>query len=174
MGSPSHSSRNEALFDWAGTTIRRDIIRRFGPDATILDVGAGWGKYRFLLMEYPMDACEVWGPYIEEEGLATIYDKVFEVDICDFDFDHYDVVIFGDVFEHIERARAKELLDRILGKCGEVYIAVPYLYPQHKVNNNPYEEHKQADLTDDLMQREYPGLKLLAKTAEKGVYVKNN
>lgn len=120
-----------------------------------------------------MDACEVWQPYIEAEKLDTVYDSVFQSDICDFDFKHYDAIIFGDVFEHISREEAKELLKRIWKKCDELYIAVPYLYKQHEVDGNPYEEHKQDDLTDDLIQREYPQLKLLAKTLEKGIYTKH-
>lgn len=172
MGSPSQETRNDAMYDWAGLTIQRAIINTFEPTATILDVGAGWGKYRFLLREYPMDACEVWQQYIVDERLTTIYDNVFQFDICDFDFEHYDVIIFGDVFEHIEREKAKQLLDRIWDKCKELYIAVPYLYKQHEVDGNPYEEHKQDDLTHELIMKEYPQLQLLAKTNEKGIYVK--
>lgn len=172
MGSPGLEHRHDAMYDWAGLTIQADVKKRFKPTSKILDVGAGWGKYRVLLQEYPMDACEIWQPYIEKEKLSTVYDKVFESDICEFEFKHYDVIIFGDVFEHIERRRAKELLDRIWDKCDELYIAVPYLYHQHAVDGNPYEEHKQADLTHELILREFPQLKLLAKTEERGIYVK--
>lgn len=157
--------------DLGGRTVPRHIRENFPATATILDVGAGWGKYRLLLPEHPMDACEIWKPYIEEDNLEAVYDHVFHEDICNFKFDWYDVVIFGDVFEHIEKDRAKQMLEYVKENCKQFYLVVPYMYQQGSVGGNPYEAHQQPDLTDDLMKSEY-GVKLLNREEDKGVYIR--
>lgn len=172
MGSPHNfMNRITATQDIGGRIVPRHIRENFPPEATILDVGAGWGKYRLLLPEHKMDACEIWKPYIVDEYLDTIYDKVIEMDICDYKFEWYDIVIFGDIFEHIDRDRAKEMLEYVSKHCKQFYIVVPYMYQQGTVDGNPYEAHMQPDLTDDLMKKEF-GVKLLVIEDDKGVYIK--
>lgn len=179
MSSPTNFlNRYAALYDWAGSTISHKLRYRFpSGKTTILDVGAGWGKYRELFPDYIMDACEIWGPYIVEELLEARYRHVYHDDICTVvkqEGFKYDVLIFGDVFEHISRVRAKELLADIKDKCEEVYIVVPYLYAQGAVDNNPYEKHEQADLTPEVMKRRYPELKLVDSDGAKGLYLFND
>lgn len=138
----------------------------------ILDVGAGWGKYGLLLRpDYIVDACEIWEPYVEPNYLKLIYRNVYVSDICDLTFDHYDAIIFGDVFEHIERAKAQAMLDIVRAKCTEVYVVVPYLYPQGPFDGNPYEEHLQDDLTPEIMMTSYPMLRLHSEGEGKGLYL---
>lgn len=186
MSSPSNLlNRYTATYDWAGMTIAHKLRYRFPasdgefpPKHTeILDVGAGWGKYRELLPEYIMDACEIWTPYIYTELLEARYRQVYKEDICELAPSlldaSYDVLIFGDVFEHIERARAKQLIKDIWDKCTEAYIVVPYLYEQGEVNGNPYEKHEQADLTPKLMESQYPQLKQVDSDGAKGLYILN-
>lgn len=169
MASPSN--RRDACADIGGLMVPAHIRHHYPTSCCILDVGAGWGKYRHLLPEYPMDACEVWEPYVVEEKLAELYERVFIEDICDLDFNWYDIIIFGDVFEHIDESRATEMLNRLSGKCTQLYIVVPYQYHQEAVNGNQYEEHKQEHLTDKIMQNNYK-LTLLARDNDKGVYIK--
>lgn len=171
MGTPATTgARHDAMYDLGGNTVSEHIRKNFKPKSTtILDVGAGWGKYRLLLPEYKMDAVEVWKPYIEEEKLKKLYGKVYEKDICDVQDINYDVVIMGDVLEHIERERAVPLVERIKKTCKQLYVVVPYNYPQHEVNGNKHEIHHQDDLTDELVQELY-GLKLLVRDEIKGVY----
>ena len=175
MSTPKNlGSYYDALYDWAGIQIFNLVRNRFSPHTTeILDVGAGWGKYKILFPDYAkMDACEIWSPYIEDNELRSLYRKVFNEDICDLKFDHYDVIIMGDVFEHIERPRAKALLEKIYYQCKEMYVVVPFEYEQGPEDGNPYEEHKQADLTPELMAKEYPLLDLLCEDSGKGIYIK--
>ena len=165
-------NKNDAMNDWVGIFIQKHIRQNYGTDQDILDVGAGWGKYHFLLPEYVMDACEVWTPYVNDNDLHSLYREVFECDICDLKFNHYGILIFGDVFEHISRERAKILLNDIWDRCDQMYIAVPFQYPQGAVGGNPYEIHQQPDLTEQVMAAEYPMLKLLKTKDNRGVYVK--
>lgn len=174
MATPENDRAKYAgLYDWAGIQIFNLVRERFHPDLTqILDVGAGWGKYKLLLPDYAqMDACEIWVPYIHQNNLESLYREVFPIDICNLGFNFYDVIIMGDVFEHIERQQAKDLLKTMRDKSTEVYIIVPYEYEQGEEDGNPYEEHKQADLTPELMKIEYPELDLLTDNGNKGIYI---
>lgn len=173
MGTPSTPGAiNDALHDLGGDTVSAHIRKNFKPkNTTILDVGAGWGKYRKLLPTYKMDAVEIWQPYIEQDKLEKLYDKVFNVDICDLHDVNYDVIIMGDVLEHIERERAVPLIEKLKNSCKQLYVVVPYQYHQGEVHGNKYEIHLQDDLTDELVKELY-GLKLFARDDMKGVYIK--
>ena len=77
----------------------------------VLDVGPGYGKYGVLLREYldptpVIDAVEAWLPYIHDHGLEGIYREVMwcrAEDIHDDDLATYDLVMMGDVIEHMEK-----------------------------------------------------------------------
>lgn len=181
---PLTPERELDTWDWCGPLVRDYVTARFPPGAEILDVGACWGKYRHLLPGYPaMDACEAWEPYVTGEDLRGMYRHVWLADICDLvtspDWHRYDVVIMGDVLEHITRERARPMLETVLATCGEVIAAVPYENEQGPEHGNHYQRHLQADLTPDLMAAEYPGLVL--RDAEyrrgkpfKGLYVRKD
>lgn len=173
MGSPVKDQRYAAMYDWAGIQIFNLVRESFNPETTtILDVGAGWGKYHFLLPDYTMDACEIWEPYINEEQLRQLYRRVYNADIHDLNVDFYDVIIMGDVLEHLETTRAQETIQRLYHRCQEMYIIVPYRYPQGEVHGNHFEIHHQDDLTPEIMQERYPELQLLTDNEQKGIYVK--
>lgn len=183
MGTPPSVERHAATYDWAGTLVHQLVHRDHNPLTTrILDVGAGWGKYRDLLPEYRMDACEIWQPYVDENNLTARYDNVYNVDVCELSLTRgglprYDLVILGDVLEHIPRPRAVELINDLCTVTADVLVVVPYLYPQGEEEGNPYEEHVQDDLTPELMAHAYQELRLIklesrAFTPFKGLYRK--
>ena len=96
-----------------------------------LDVGAGDGAYGKLLNNYAeIDGVEYFKKYIEEFKLEKIYNKIYNIDICKFEFDYYDVVIMGDVLEHIEVKEAQKLLNYMYDRVDEIIIVVPYNYEQ--------------------------------------------
>lgn len=160
MGIPrTRQDRVNATIDFAGITIQR-YVRANLPDhnSIILDVGAGWGKYRDLLPEYVMDACEIWQPYVIAEKLTDRYRRVYTMSICSLGsgiLNFYDLVIFGDVLEHL----SVECAQRVLKRCNAAIIAVPYLYEQGPEQDNEFERHLQDDLTPGLMMDRYPGVK---------------
>lgn len=117
------------------------------PHDAVLDVGPGWGKYAVLLREYlndkptRIDAVEAWVPYIAEHRLDRLYDDVIGGDVCDLaasSFDPYDVVLMVDVIEHIDKAAALDLLDRIRGR---VVICTPVDWFQTDEGLPPTEAH---------------------------------
>lgn len=97
----------------------------------ILDVGCGYGKYSVLLREYLdpdpiVDGVEAWEPYVKNHKLKNLYTKLYVSDVLDLDqdtLDQYDLVMMGDVIEHIEKDDAINLLSRIK---GWVVIATPF------------------------------------------------
>jgi hypothetical protein len=152
-------------YDWCGPIVQQLVRDTVSVEETeVLDVGPGFGKYRVLLPEYTMDACEVWEPSVVEHELRDMYRHVYVMDVCDLarspEWHHYDLVIMGDVFEHVARKPARELLTTLLSTCDDVVVVVPYLYEQGEELGNPYQCHLQADLTPDLMTELYPELQL--------------
>lgn len=174
MGTPnSKEDFYASMNDWAGLSIQSLVRDRFDfREHVVLDVGAGWGKYHFLLPEFPMDAVEVWEP--NAEGVLDYYDIVYIRDICNFDFrgKFWDAIIMGDVFEHIDIDQAQLLLHRLWNSCTELFVAIPYEFPQGEEGGNPYEIHKQDDLTPAIMRERYPQLEEIMSDGSKGIYVK--
>lgn len=148
---------------YLGPDVKQYLVNNFDPSSTILDIGCGHGFYIKLLKDYfqKFDAVEVWQPYIDEYKLTEMYDNVFNVNILDFEFDHYDIIIMGDILEHLSREDAKNLLNRLKEKCKELIVVVPYYLPQDEVFGNKYEIHLQPDLDDAIMSEHYPMLEMI-------------
>jgi 2-polyprenyl-3-methyl-5-hydroxy-6-metoxy-1,4-benzoquinol methylase len=155
--------------------IRDIIIRSFLPEASILDVGAGEGTYaRLLWPEFRnIDAVEIWEPYIIQYQLEKMYRNIFKVNIMDFEFEYYDLIIIGDVLEHLSLEDATKLIDYIYPRCHNFIIAVPYMLPQGEYEGNVYETHLQPDLTPQNVLERYPKMKLLYGNHLYGYYVKD-
>ena len=146
----------------------------FPTTAKVLDVGAGCGTYYEYLKDYfkDIEAVEVFEPNIKNFNLEQKYKKVYNINILDFEYDYYDIIIFGDILEHLETAEAQQVLDYAFDRCKELIVAVPYLYPQGIEEDNIYEIHKQDDLTNEIMLERYPKLKLLYGDWAYGYYIK--
>lgn len=172
MATPLPGDWDASLHDFVGTTIKNYIEKKYPTSTRILDVGAGWGKYKLLLPDYPMDAVEVWYPYITENNLNDLYDSIFVVDIRHWQpHQKYEVAIFGDSFEHLAASDARQVLDCLRPYIGEFILSVPYEMKQEEVAGNPFEAHQQDDLTPALMAKRYPELQRIATWSNRGVYV---
>lgn len=153
-----------ASYDFGKDTVCNWIRNNVPKDATILDVGACDGKWKHLLPEYDMDACEIFQP--NADIIEDLYSYIFVGDIHDYRYDHYDLVIFGDVIEHMEVDRAQETLAYAKAHSGYMIVGVPFQYPQGELYGNKYEEHLQPDLTFDIFNQRYPGFGVLARPIE--------
>lgn len=158
--------RDENL-DWAGLTVRTIVENEFTPSSSILDVGAGKGKYRLLLPEYShVDAVEIWEPYVTGYRLHEMYRAVYERNIIEVAEEFsiagvkYDVVIMGDVLEHLTVLDAQRVMHDFKDVAEEVLVVIPYGYEQGEEHGNPYQRHEQPDLTVENMHERYPELKL--------------
>jgi 2-polyprenyl-3-methyl-5-hydroxy-6-metoxy-1,4-benzoquinol methylase len=154
--------------------IREYLKSKFKGNAKILDIGAGCGTYWNLLhndFKY-IDAVEVFKPNIEKYNLKQKYHRVYNMNIKDFEYGNYDIIIFGDIIEHLDINDAQNVLKYALNRCKEIIVAVPYEMEQEEVDGNIYEIHKQDDLTKKIMKERYPYLKLLYSNELYGYYVK--
>lgn len=110
-------------------------VQRLEP-LSVLDAGAGWGKYGVLLREYVdewrgeliLDAVEGFPDYLDRSGLGeAAYNELIVADLADWDPGRrvYDVVLLVDVLEHFEEAVGRALLRKLLACCAHLVVATP-------------------------------------------------
>lgn len=117
--------------------------------STVIDVGAGSGTYAEAVRARSpwaarWTAVEAWEPYVSRFGLHGLYDRVVVADarLLTAPFFRADLVIAGDVLEHMPRADAVRLLGKIRTHAGHLIVSVPVLHlDQGAVYGNPYETH---------------------------------
>lgn len=143
-------------------------------ETEILDVGAGAGDIgkRLRASGYDnVDAVEIWQPWLDKYGLAKIYRDVVVSDVMALHhIANWKVAMLGDVLEHLDVRDAAMILGRFWRFGIHCYVIVPWTLEQGSWGGNPYEEHKQADLTPEVMAERYPRLQLLKKDKLKGLY----
>lgn len=161
-----------STYDFAGTMIA-GLVRHYVPSSErLLDIGAGWGKYRWLLPEYEMDAVEAWAPNVVKCNLSDYYRNVHVCDIVSHNInDQYGGIIFGDVLEHLSVTQAKLVVYRAQ-QIAPLFVAVPFEMPQHEEEGNPYEAHLQDDLNVSIMRERYPMLALVSVSRHATGYMK--
>lgn len=154
-------------YDYGKIEVCNWVRKHFRTASTILDVGACDGKWKYLLQEYKrMDAVEAYEPNYRNLQNLHIYRHVFHADARTFQYPRYDLVIFGDIVEHMTPEEAKKMLDYAKPRCRDMIIAVPFHYIQGAEYGNPYEVHMQDDLTAELFEERYPGYSVLCDAAE--------
>lgn len=145
--------------------LKNYITKTYPQECSVLDIGCGHGHYSKLLKNHfcynNFDGIEIWKPYIEEYHLDKLYTNIYNLNILDFDFLYYDLIIMGDILEHLSRNDDISLIKKLFNKCSELLVIVPYYLPQDIVNNNIYEIHLQSDLSDNIMSEYYPMLELI-------------
>jgi len=148
------------------------IKEHFPEGSTVLDVGACDGKWAKLLTGYTIDAVEIFEPNIRVHNLKYKYRNVYNCNILDYKYDYYDLIIFGDVIEHMQVWEAQVVLDYAKERCKDIIVGVPFLYPQDEIYGNPYERHIQDDLTEVKFYERYKGFELLLKPRHNYAYYK--
>ncbi|WP_460603267.1 class I SAM-dependent methyltransferase [Jatrophihabitans fulvus] len=116
---------------------------------TVLDIGPGVGTYAKLFADLPvhMTGLEVWEPYVTTYRLHDYYDEILLGDVRTAELPPADVVVLGDVVEHMTRAEGLAVWDRCAAVARRaVYLSIPIVhYPQHEIEGNPYEVHVEED-----------------------------
>lgn len=131
--------------------------QKFSP-RTVLDVGAGGGaNLEFYQPWWPNShwtALEVWPPNIERFQLGYRYDNTIINDVRNITDFYYELVIFGDILEHLPKEDSLDVLNRALDHAAYVVVALPVIhYPQGAMDGNPYEEHVSEWTWDDFGYR---------------------
>ncbi|WP_068922185.1 class I SAM-dependent methyltransferase [Planobispora rosea] len=114
----------------------------------VIDIGPGAGTYARLMRphhEARWIGIEAWGPYIADYGLDDLYDIVHVADARLVDWTWFpttDLVIIGDVLEHMTTLHACVLLERLKRTADNLLVSIPVLHlDQDAVNGNPFERH---------------------------------
>jgi SAM-dependent methyltransferase len=144
-----------------------DVLVRERP-ASVLDVGAGYGKYGVLAREYAgaarVDAVDVVAPRY------PVYDHVYLGDLKELDrvlppeASGYDMALFVDVIEHFEKDDGYRVLDQLTRRAKKVLVATPLGFRPQEIPGMPYETHRSgwrpADFRDRYRVdscRQFPG-----------------
>lgn len=149
---PYSSNSGKAYIDRVFAKLKRfapDVLEREEP--VILDIGAGSGtyvdRYRAIFPKAIFFGVEIWEPYIEKFKLREKYDRVVNFDAEDYlklvqNHDVFDVTFLGDVVEHMELEKARNVIDMAVQASRIVIISLPIgYYPQDEYEGNPYEKH---------------------------------
>lgn len=154
--------------------VRAYLLNKFFNGGTILDAGPGVGTYYNLLNDrYTLDCCEIHKPYIDQYELSAKYRQCWNEDIRKFEanctsFANYDIVIIGDVLEHLPVVDAQLLLEQMKA-AKEVIVAVPFQMHQGAIGGVESERHHQPDLTPELFVERYSGFKPLYLMPRRGL-----
>ncbi|WP_381801159.1 methyltransferase domain-containing protein [Streptomyces niveus] len=145
--------------DWSLERFRRHL-----PN-TVTDIGPGEGTYaRLFRPEHAglwWTAVEIYKPYVAKYKLKStktrkVYDEMHVEDVRDSadHLFHRDLVIAGDVLEHMPREDAVALLRRIeQAGAWNILVSLPIVESvQGEVNGNPHEAHVHQWDADDMDQ----------------------
>jgi len=115
--------------------------------ATVLDVGAGAGKYAHLVKAVApgahLTALEVGEESIRRHNLGEVYDVVLQETANSMierqPLAMFDVAILGDVIEHMRKSEGQDFLNWLIYRTGYVIVVTPEAMP---MNRDPwYEGH---------------------------------
>ena len=126
---PSPHSSHGRLLAWTG---------QLKPGTRVLDVGCSDGQFGALVRQqgHRVDGVDL----VKHEGVGERLDNFIEADVSEglpYDIETYDVVIAGDILEHVvdPETLLKNLRDH-LDPGGEIMVSVPnfaHWYPRGKV-----------------------------------------
>jgi predicted TPR repeat methyltransferase len=128
---------------------------------TVLDIGPGAGTYSDLLKPLltRIDCIEIWEPYVAKFQLMRKYDTVVIADVRHMSASSawdgkYDLVILGDVLEHMTRLEAIGVWAwaSCVARWGIISVPIGH-WPQGPHEGNPHEEHVQEDLDVESVER---------------------
>jgi hypothetical protein len=118
-----------------------------GP-ASVLDVGAGTGKWGRVLrgrgFRGHLTALEVWQPHVEALVASSYYDAVISGDLVDYhDWGRHEVVILGDVLEHLPRLSALGVVADLRAAPCRAFLTIPIsrCVQVGEPGGNPFETH---------------------------------
>lgn len=139
-----------------------------------LDVGCGAGWYGKIIREVfertvQVHAVEAFQEYVFRHKLGEKYDRIICRDVRDIcsDTESYDLIIAGDVLEHLTKEDAIKVVNALLPKCRFLWGALPlqmgrpwstgYKQGPQDYEENPLNRHLH-DWTGEEIQVEFKPL----------------
>ena len=123
------------------------VLERIASGDTVLDVGAGTGRWADILRSLVarIDGVEVWKPNVIENRLADKYSTLYVANVLTLhDFRFWSVVILGDVLEHMSKEDGRGLVRALHSQVPKTFLVVPIDGPREQdgtVYGNPFETH---------------------------------
>jgi SAM-dependent methyltransferase len=134
-----------------------DVLIRERP-RTVLDVGAGYGKFGVLAREYGnaerVDAVDANPP-----RFAGAYDRVFLGDLRELDRllpaepERWDLALFVDVIEHLSKEEGHRVLGTLTRRAVRVLVTTPWGFRPQEIPGMPYETHRSGWYPGDFSKR---------------------
>lgn len=127
----------------------RDFLKKL-PQEYYLDIGAGDGKFGKMIKKLNPKARVV--AVEPDQGLPLKgYDKIYNIyasNLIDMEPDfRTDIVIMGDVIEHLKKSEALDVLDFLLYRCKYLIVKFPFCYIQY---GNLLERHRSLWFFEDF------------------------
>jgi hypothetical protein len=134
---------------------------------SVLDIGCGSGMFGFMARQYTdldcrryargnwttrIDGIEVFPNYINDVH-HYIYSHVFIGDVMEVlpTLRDYELIICGDVIEHMDEAKGKWLLELMHAKSKKFFVITPDRFiKQGAVFGNQYETHVRQWTKEEL------------------------
>lgn len=162
---------------WSNPENQRWVLNKVAKlqPKTVLDIGAGSGTYAKLLRPYidaRFVAIEIFEPYIDTYKLNELYDEVWREDVRKYTSLQADLIIFGDVLEHMTQEEAVKVWNVARAGCSSAIISVPIVhYPQGEWFDNPYEVHVVDDWDNIKIWQTFEGLTECIVGKQTGTYL---
>lgn len=168
MGNSSYEGKEwtQAFVQFCGQNVKN-----------VLDIGPGQGTYYHILNRQLKDAIwhgvEIFKPYIEKFNLEDHYDEIYNEDIRSFSpKQDYDLIIAGDVLEHMTKEEAVEVVNKLLDYTKYFLISIPIVkWPQDEINDNPNEVHVKDDWSHNEILETFDAILTGFAGQQIGVYV---
>jgi 2-polyprenyl-3-methyl-5-hydroxy-6-metoxy-1,4-benzoquinol methylase len=129
--------------DNEGKAWTKDKVEAFGP-RYVIDVGPGEGTYSDLLRKpgTHWTGIEAFEPYVDQFDLRSKYDYVVVEDVREHEFSPTDLIILGDVLEHMTQREAKAVIRKAKKAARAIVVSIPIVHlDQDAVNGNEFERH---------------------------------
>jgi len=155
-----------------------EYVKECGIPNSVFDIGMGNGGYGNIFKSIDPNikviGLEIFAGYIRDDwGYSKLYDKVYIADMCNFDYTQVqvDLVIAGDVIEHVEKAQGIEVIDELKKHYKWILVAVPinnFIQGPDNQYGNIHEEHKHHWSPDEMV--EATGLKYIKQIGVCGLF----
>jgi SAM-dependent methyltransferase len=157
---------SDAFDSWLGSAI--SLLQ----PATVLDIGAGDGKYGYLAKRIAgaggfstrVKGVEIDESYIDRFKLRDIYDELVigdAVDLINNPRQRFDLVIIGDCIEHMRKSAGLDLINFLVYRAGYICVIFPEALVQDDWEGHAAEAHISTWSAED-----FRGWDTLHKTAD--------
>ncbi|MFI5372213.1 MAG: class I SAM-dependent methyltransferase [Candidatus Eisenbacteria bacterium] len=113
---------------------------------SVLDVGAGYGKFGVLVREYApierVDGLDVGPPRYAGYDHFWIGDARELDTVLPEDAPVYDLALFLEVIEHLDKKDAFRVLDALTRRARKVLVTTPLGFRRQQFDELPYETHR--------------------------------